>query len=84
MNGEKVEHNSDILFVYEAKMCNPNGDPDDENRPRMDYISNRNLVSDVRLKGTYGITCRLTKEKRSLSPKLWIKALKPRKDSKAL
>lgn len=31
-------------------MTNPNGDPDDENRPRMDYYSKRNLVSDVRLK----------------------------------
>jgi CRISPR-associated protein Csh2 len=50
MESKKVEHNSDILFVCEAKMCNPNGDPDDENRPRMDYASNRNIVSDVRLK----------------------------------
>jgi len=31
-------------------LCNPNGDPDEENRPRMDYESGRNLVSDVRLK----------------------------------
>ena len=43
-------HNSDILFIYDAKLCNPNGDPDDENRPRMDYDARRNLVSDVRLK----------------------------------
>ena len=42
--------NSEILFIYEAKMCNPNGDPDDENKPRMDYKTSRNLVSDVRLK----------------------------------
>ncbi|MCS7232095.1 MAG: CRISPR-associated protein, partial [Elusimicrobiota bacterium] len=41
---------SEILFIYDAKMCNPNGDPDEENKPRMDYITNRNLVSDVRLK----------------------------------
>ncbi|MBC7195189.1 MAG: type I-B CRISPR-associated protein Cas7/Csh2, partial [Caldisericia bacterium] len=34
----------------DAKMCNPNGDPDDENKPRMDYTIRRNLVSDVRLK----------------------------------
>jgi len=52
MNEEnkKVDKNSDILFIYEAKMCNPNGDPDDENKPRMDYERNVNLVSDVRLK----------------------------------
>lgn len=42
--------NSDILFIYDAKLCNPNGDPDDENKPRMDYETDRNLVSDVRLK----------------------------------
>ena len=42
--------NSEILFIYDAMMSNPNGDPDDENRPRMDYERERNLVSDVRLK----------------------------------
>ncbi len=42
--------NSEILFVYEAKHCNPNGDPDNENKPRMDWGSSKNLVSDVRLK----------------------------------
>lgn len=42
--------NSEILFIYDAKMCNPNGDPDEENKPRMDYETSRNLVSDVRLK----------------------------------
>lgn len=43
-------NNSEILFLYDAQLTNPNGDPDDENRPRMDYQSRRNLVSDVRLK----------------------------------
>lgn len=42
--------NSDILFIYDAQLCNPNGDPDEENRPRMDYPTQTNLVSDVRLK----------------------------------
>jgi CRISPR-associated protein Csh2 len=42
--------NSEMLFIYDATMCNPNGDPDDENRPRMDYERERNLVSDVRFK----------------------------------
>ncbi len=45
-----IEHNSEILFIYDARMCNPNGDPDDENKPRMDYNRSINLVSDVRLK----------------------------------
>jgi len=43
-------HDGDILFLYDAKLTNPNGDPDDENRPRMDEATGRNLVSDVRLK----------------------------------
>lgn len=42
--------NSEILLIYEAKNCNPNGDPDAENRPRMDPKTGVNLVSDVRLK----------------------------------
>ncbi|MEM3162584.1 MAG: type I-B CRISPR-associated protein Cas7/Csh2 [Candidatus Bathyarchaeia archaeon] len=47
---EKELPNSEILLIYEAKMCNPNGDPDAENRPRIDPKTNINFVSDVRLK----------------------------------
>ncbi|REJ16315.1 MAG: type I-B CRISPR-associated protein Cas7/Csh2 [Caldibacillus debilis] len=43
-------NNSEILFLYDAKLTNPNGDIDEENRPRMDYERSLNLVSDVRLK----------------------------------
>lgn len=43
-------NNSEILFLYDAKLTNPNGDPDEENRPRMDYEREINLVSDLRLK----------------------------------
>lgn len=43
-------NNSEILFLYDAKQCNPNGDMDNENKPRMDWDTNTNLVSDVRLK----------------------------------
>ncbi|MEM2109110.1 MAG: type I-B CRISPR-associated protein Cas7/Csh2 [Candidatus Odinarchaeota archaeon] len=42
--------NSEILILYEAKNCNPNGDPDSENRPRIDPRTGINFVSDVRLK----------------------------------
>jgi CRISPR-associated protein Csh2 len=42
--------NSEILFLYDAKMTNPNGDLDNANKPRMDYETDTNLVSDVRLK----------------------------------
>ena len=45
-----VSHNSELLFLYDAKQCNPNGDMDNENKPRMDWEAGRNLVSDVRLK----------------------------------
>jgi CRISPR-associated protein Csh2 len=50
MNKQTKILDSEILFIYDAKMCNPNGDPDEENKPRMDYLTNRNMVSDVRLK----------------------------------
>ncbi|GFR35133.1 type I-B CRISPR-associated protein Cas7/Csh2 [Thermobrachium celere] len=43
-------NNNEILYLYDAKLCNPNGDPDEENRPRMDYEREVNLVSDLRLK----------------------------------
>lgn len=43
-------NNGEILYLYDAKLTNPNGDPDEENRPRMDYEREINLVSDLRLK----------------------------------
>lgn len=45
-----IKNNSEILFIYDAKMTNPNGDMDNENKPRMDHDTDTNLVSDVRLK----------------------------------
>ncbi len=45
-----ITHNSDFLFLFEASLCNPNGDPDQENKPRMDYDTETNLVTDVRIK----------------------------------
>lgn len=45
-----IKNNSEILFIYDAKMTNPNGDMDNENKPRMDHDTFTNLVSDVRLK----------------------------------
>ena len=49
MTKEEIK-NSEILFLYDAKRCNPNGDMDNENKPRMDWDTGTNLVSDVRLK----------------------------------
>lgn len=45
-----ISNNSDFLFVYDATQSNPNGDPDQENKPRMDYDTKTNLVTDVRVK----------------------------------
>ena len=47
-----VESRTEILFVYDITDANPNGDPNDENRPRMDVETGRAKVSDVRLKRT--------------------------------
>jgi len=47
-----VENRSEILFLYDAKDINPNGDPMDENKPRIDEELGINIVTDVRLKRT--------------------------------
>lgn len=49
-NNTTIAHNSDFLFLFEAIQCNPNGDIDQENKPRMDYDNQINLVTDVRVK----------------------------------
>ena len=43
---------SELLFLYDISDANPNGDPLDENRPRIDEETEINLVTDVRLKRT--------------------------------
>jgi CRISPR-associated protein Csh2 len=48
---EIIEKRRELVFLYSVKDANPNGDPDDENRPRTD-INGYNIVSDVRLKRT--------------------------------
>lgn len=47
----EIAKRSEILFCYDVRMANPNGDPD-ENRPRIDPITKKNLVTDFRLKRT--------------------------------
>lgn len=47
-----IQNRSEILFLYDVKYANPNGDPMDMNRPRIDEDSNHCLVTDVRLKRT--------------------------------
>lgn len=47
-----IENRSEILFLYDVTYANPNGDPADMNRPRLDEDSMKCLVTDVRLKRT--------------------------------
>lgn len=47
-----VRHRQELLFLYDVKDANPNGDPLDENKPRIDEETATALVSDVRLKRT--------------------------------
>ena len=43
---------SEILFLYDISDANPNGDPLDGNKPRVDEETEINIVTDVRLKRT--------------------------------
>ncbi len=43
---------SEILFLYDISDANPNGDPLDANKPRLDEETEINIVTDVRLKRT--------------------------------
>lgn len=45
-----INTNSEFLFGFQATLTNPNGDPDQENKPRMDYDTSTLLVSDARRK----------------------------------
>ncbi len=47
-----VKNRSEILFLYDVTDANPNGDPVDENKPRIDEETGVNIVTDVRLKRT--------------------------------
>lgn len=43
---------SELIFIYDIKDNNPNGDPIDQNKPRIDEETGINIVTDVRLKRT--------------------------------
>ena len=43
---------SELLFIWDAKMCNPNGDMSADNAPRFDDVDEKAIVSDVRIKRT--------------------------------
>ena len=46
-----IEERSEIIFLYDAKDINPNGDRF-ENKPRIDDETGINIVTDTRLKRT--------------------------------
>jgi len=52
MSEKQLTTRTEILFIYDIIDANPNGDPNDENRPRMDLEAGKAKVSDVRLKRT--------------------------------
>mgnify|MGYP001773200097 CR=1 FL=1 len=49
---EITKNRSEVLFIYDVTDANPNGDPADENKPRIDEETGFNIVTDVRLKRT--------------------------------
>ncbi|MCX7813834.1 MAG: type I-B CRISPR-associated protein Cas7/Csh2 [Pseudothermotoga sp.] len=49
---EAFKNRSEILFIYDVKWANPNGDPLDENKPRIDEETEKCIVTDVRFKRT--------------------------------
>ncbi|MGH7890055.1 MAG: type I-B CRISPR-associated protein Cas7/Csh2 [Thermodesulfobacteriota bacterium] len=51
-NNNIIINRSEILFLYDVSNANPNGDPVDENKPRIDEETGKNIVTDVRLKRT--------------------------------
>ncbi len=51
-NKKIIKNRSEILFLYDITDNNPNGDPLEENRPRIDRETGINIVTDVRFKRT--------------------------------
>lgn len=47
-----IKQREEFLFLYDVTDANPNGDPLDENKPRIDEETGSNIVTDVRLKRT--------------------------------
>ena len=52
MSSATLSNRHEILFLYDVSWANPNGDPMDENKPRIDEETGINIVTDVRLKRT--------------------------------
>ena len=51
-----VTERHDIALLFDATNCNPNGDPDTGNMPRLQPDTLRGLVTDVCLKRIRGVS----------------------------
>ena len=74
-----VENRSEIVFLYDVTWGNPNGDPMDENRPRIDEETGINIVTDVRLKRTirdYFLTLIEKEDQRLVGQDVFIKEVR--------
>ncbi len=74
-----VENRSEIVFLYDVTWANPNGDPMNENRPRIDEETGINLVTDVRLKRTirdYFLTLIEKEDQRLVGQDVFIKEVR--------
>lgn len=47
-----IKNRNELIFLYDIVDNNPNGDPIDSNKPRIDEETSINIVTDVRLKRT--------------------------------
>lgn len=45
-----IKNRHEIVFFIQAKNCNPNGDPDYDNLPRLDYDTEKAMITDVAIK----------------------------------
>lgn len=45
-----IENRYEFVFLYDVKDGNPNGDPDMDNQPRIDFETREGLISDVCIK----------------------------------
>jgi CRISPR-associated protein Csd2 len=47
---EPIQNRYEFVFLFDVELGNPNGDPDAGNMPRIDYETNKGLITDVCLK----------------------------------
>ena len=47
---QAIQNKYDFIIIFDCRNCNPNGDPDAGNQPRIDPETGLCLVTDVSLK----------------------------------